>query len=197
MRLDLRLTYRSLDQLWCQAVVAFLFEGFLRKGYISRINEKLAGSLTPLIDRHFLTGKRDELILIAPQGRIKADKLLFVGLGPISSYSSEILSSVMRDVSSTLERLKLHEFGIMVPSGKEMKPDYVELIKSILGNLTDCYIRSKGSAVDFSLKVIFSIYERFFVDLQSLEQELRIYLDPIMDYSIVIDNNEGSENEKV
>jgi hypothetical protein len=56
---------------------------------------------------------------------------------------------------------------------------------------------SKGDAVDFSLKVIVSIEERFLVDLQSLEKELRIYLDPIMDYSIVIDNNEGSENEKV
>jgi hypothetical protein len=197
MRLDLRLTYISLDQLWCQAVVAFLYEGSPLKRNISRINENLAGSLIPLIDKHFLTGKQDELILIAPQGRIKADKLLLVGLGPIGRYSSKILSSVMRNVSSTLERLKLHEFGIMVPSGKKMKPDYMELIKAILGNLVDCYIMSKGDAVDFSLKVIVSIEERFLVDLQSLEEELRIYLDPIMDYSIVIDNNEGSENEKV
>jgi hypothetical protein len=197
MRLDLRLTYISLDQLWCQAVVAFLYEGPPLKRYISRINENLAGFLIPLIDRHFLTGKQDELILIAPQGRIKADKLLLVGLGPIGRYSSKILSSVMRNVSSTLERLKMHEFGIMVPSGKKMRPDYVELIKAILGNLADCYIMSKGDAVDFSLKVIVSIEERFLVDLQSLEKELRIYLDPIMDYSIVIDNNEGSENEKV
>jgi hypothetical protein len=191
MRLDLRLTHRYLDQLWCQAVVAFLFEGdSLLTGYLSRLNEKLAGSLVPLIDKRFLTGKRDEILLIASQERIKAEKLLFVGLGPVSSYSSESLSYVMSRVSSTLERLKLNEFGIMVPWGKEVKMDYVELIKSIIGNLVDYYFMSKGDAVDFSLKIILSIEERFFDDLRSLEQELRIYLNPIIDYSILVDRAE-------
>jgi len=172
-------------------VVAFLFEGdSLLTGYLSRLNEKLAGSLVPLIDKRFLTGKRDEILLIASQERIKAEKLLFVGLGPVSSYSSESLSYVMSRVSSTLERLKLNEFGIMVPWGKEVKMDYVELIKSIIGNLVDYYFMSKGDAVDFSLKIILSIEERFFDDLRSLEQELRIYLNPIIDYSILVDRAE-------
>ncbi|MEE8300587.1 MAG: M17 family peptidase N-terminal domain-containing protein, partial [Desulfatiglandales bacterium] len=177
----------------CQAVVAFLFEGdSLLTGYLSRLNDKLAGSLAPLMDRRFLTGKRDEILLIASQERIKADKVLFVGLGPASSYSSEDLSYVMSRVSSNLERLKLNEFGIMVPWGKEVKIDYVELIKSIIGNLVDYYFMSKEDAVDFSLKIVLSIEERFFDDLQSLEQELRIYLNPIIDYSILIDESRGT-----
>ena len=192
MKLDLRLSHRDLDQLWCQAVVAFLFEGDpLLTGYLSRLNEKLDGSLTPLTDRHFLTGKRNELLLIASQERIKADKLLLVGLGPVSSYSSESLPDVIRRVSSTLEGLKLNEFGITVPWGEEMQTDYLELIKSIIGDLIDCYFMSKGDAVDFSLKVILSIEKQFFPDLQSLEQELRIYLNPIIDYSILIESSRG------
>ncbi len=198
MRLDLRLTHRCLDQLWCQAVVAFLFEDdSLLTGHFSRLNEKLAGSLTQLIDRHFLTGKRDELILIAPQERIKADKLLFVGLGTISSYSSEILSDVIRNVSSTLERFKLNEFGIMVQWVKEMKTDYVELIRSIICDLNDNYLLIKRDEGGFILKIIFSIDQKFFSDLQSLGQELRGYFDPIMEYSIAIDNSRGWVNEKV
>ncbi len=198
MRLDLRLTHRYLDQLWCPAVVVFLFEGdSLLTGYLSRLNEKLAGSLMPLIDRHFLTGKQNELLLIASQERIKADKLLFVGLGPLSSYSSENLSYVMRRVSSTLEGLKLSEFGIMVPWGKEIKTDYLELIKSIIGNLIDYYFMSKGYAVDFSLKVILSIEEQYFADLQSFEQDLRTYLNPIIDYSILTDTSRGYVDEEV
>lgn len=193
MRLDLRLTHRYLDQLWCQAVVAFLFESdSLLTGYLSRLNDKLAGSLAPLMDRRFLTGKRDEILLIASQERIKADKVLFVGLGPASSYSSEGLSYVMSRVSSNLERLKLNEFGIMVPWGKEVKIDYVELIKSIIGNLVDYYFMSKEDAVDFSLKIVLSIEERFFDDLHSLEQELKIYLNPIIDYAILIDESRGT-----
>ena len=198
MRLDLRLTHRCLDQLWCQAVVVFLFEDdSLLTGHFSRLNEKLAGSLTQLIDKHFLTGKRDELILIAPQERIKADKLLFVGLGTISSYSSEILSGVIRNVSSTLERLKLNEFGIMVQWVKEMKTDYVELIRSIICDLNDNYLLIKRDEGGFILKIIFSIDQKFFSDLQSLGQELRGYFDPIMEYSIAIDNSRGWVNEKV
>jgi len=199
MRLDLRLTHRCLDQLWCQAVVAFVFEhDSLLTGYLSRLNEKLISSLTPLIDMHFLTGKREELFLIASQERIKADKLLFVGLGQAGSFSSKGLSSVMRNVSSTLERLKLHEFGIMVPWAEEMKTDYVKLIKSIIRNLVKYYSMSKRDADDFSLKVFFSIEERLLADLQSLGQELRRYLDsPAADCTIVIDDSRGSVNEKV
>ncbi len=191
MRLDLRLTHRCLDQLWCQAVVAFLFEDdSLLTGHFSKLNEKLSGSLTQLIDRHFLTGKRDELILIASQERIKADKLVLVGLGTISSYSSETLSYVIRNVSSALERLQLNEFGIMVHWVKGMKIDYLELVRSIICDLADYYLMIKRDEVDFTLKIIFSIEERFFADLQSLGQELRRHFDPIMEYSIAIDKVE-------
>ncbi len=191
MRLDLRLTHRCLDQLWCQAVVAFLFEDdSLLTGHFSKLNEKLSGSLTQLIDRHFLTGKRDELILIASQERIKADKLVLVGLGTISSYSSETLSYVIRNVSSALERLKLNEFGIMVHWVKGMKIDYLELVRSIICDLADYYLMIKRDEVDFTLKLIFSIEEKFFGDLQSLGQELRRHFDPIMEYSIAVDKVE-------
>jgi hypothetical protein len=199
MRLDLRLTHRRLDQLWCQAVVVFVFEDdSLLAGYLSRLNEKLAGSLTQLIDRHFLTGKRGELLLVASQERIKADKVLFVGLGPTNTFSSETLSSAVKNVSSTLERLKLHEFGIMVPWIEKMKTEYVELIKSTIRNLVEYYSVNKRGRADCSLKTFFSIDEGVLPDLQSVGQELRGYLDaPAADYTIVIDDSRGLVNEKV
>ena len=180
-------------------MVAFLFEDdSLLAGYLSRLNEKLAGSLTQLIDRDFLTGKRGELLLVASQERIKADKLLFVGLGPTSSFSSKTLSSAVRNVSSTLERLKLYEFGIMVPWIEEMKTEYMQLIKSTIRNLVKCYSVSKRGAADFSVKVFFCIEEGVLADLQSFGQELGRYLDaPAADYRIVIDDSRGLANEKV
>lgn len=191
MRLDLRLTHRFLDQLWCQAVVAFLFnDASLLTGYLSRLDEKLTGTLTQLIDTNFLTGKRDELILIASQERIKAEKLLFVGLGSPKNYSFDVLSSAIKKISSTLERLALYEFGIMVPWIKGIKADYIELTKLTIRNLVDCYGIHKRDAVNVSLKVIFTIDKKIFPDLQSLEQEVRTFLDlPASDYSIAIDNS--------
>ena len=191
MKLDLRLTHRFLDQLWCQAVVAFLFnDASLLTGYLSRLDEKLTGTLTQLVDTNFLTGKRDELILIASQERIKAEKLLFVGLGSPKNYSFDVLSSAIKKISSTLERLALYEFGIMVPWIKGIKADYIELTKLTIRNLVDCYGIHKRDAVNVSLKVIFTIDKKIFPDLQSLEQEVRTFLDlPASDYSIAIDNS--------
>jgi len=191
MKLDLRLTHKFLDQLWCQAVVAFLFnDASLLTGYLSRLDEKLTGTLTQLIGKNFVSGKRDELILVASQQRIKADKLLFVGLGSPKSYSFEILSAAIKRVSSTLEKLELYEFGIMVPWVKGIKLDYTELIKYTIINLIDYYSIHKRDAVNFSLKVIFTIDEKNFPDLQFLRRELRTYLDlPASDYSIAIDNS--------
>lgn len=198
MRLDVRLTHRFLDKLWCQAVVAFLFvDDSPQKGYLSKINEILAGSLTPLIERRFITGKRDELILIAPQERIKADKLLFLGLGPISSYSARILRTVMRKLSSTLDKLHVNEFGIMVPCLEKTKTDYKAFIQNMIDILVDYYGKSKEDAFDFSITIYVSIEEKFFSDLQSLEQSLRRYMNPLMEYSIVIDDSRGSGDEKV
>jgi len=191
MKLDLRLTHRFLDQLWCQAVVAFLFnDASLLTGYLSRLDEKLTGILTQLIDTNFLTGKRDELILIASQERIKAEKLLFVGLGSPKNYSFDVLSAAIKKISSTLERLALYKFGIMVPWIKGIKADYIELTKSTIRNLVDYYDTHRRDAVNVSLKVIVTIDEKIFPDLQSLEQEVRTFLDlPASDYSIVIDKS--------
>ena len=191
MKLDLRLTHRFLDQLWCQAVVAFLFKDKSPlTGYLSRLDEKLTGTLTQLIDTNFLSGKRDEFILIASQQRIKADKVLFVGLGSPKSYSFEILSAAIKRITSTLEKLELYEFGIMVPWVKGIKIDYTELIKYTIMNLIDYYSIHKRDAVNFSLKVLFTVDEKKIPDLQSLRRELKTYLNlPASDYSIAIDNS--------
>jgi len=191
MKFDLRLTHRFLDQLWCQAVVAFLFKDqSLLTGYLSRLDEKLTGTLTQLIGKNFFSGKRNELILIASQERIKADKLLFVGLGSPKSYSFEILSAAIKKISSTLEKLELYEFGIMVPWVKGIKIDYTELIKYTIINFIDYYSIHKRDAVNFLLKVIFIVDEKNFPDLQSLRRELKTCLNlPASDYSIAIDNS--------
>jgi leucyl aminopeptidase len=190
MRLDLRLTHRFLDQLWCQAIVVFLFEDIsLQKEYLSRINKALAGSLTPLIENHFITGKKGDLILIAPQERIKAEKLLFVGLGPVSGYSVRILPLVARKLVSSLDRLHVDEFCIMVPRFDEDKKQYEEFVKSMIHGTISYYEKRKREAVSSILKVLVSIDEDVCPNMRTLQESLRSYLDPCMEYTIVIDES--------
>jgi len=194
MKLDLRLTHRFLDQLWCQAVVAFLFKDkTLLTRYLSRLDEKLTGTLAQLIGNNFLTGKRDELILVASQQKIKAKKLLFVGLGSKKNYSIEALSSAINKIALTLEKLQLNEIGIMLPWIEGVKTDYMDLIKCTINSFIDYYSTYKRDADNFLLKVIFTVDEKKISDLQFLRRELRTYLNlPESDYSIAIDNSIGA-----
>ena len=158
--------------------------------YLSRLDEKLTGTLSQLIGNNFLTGKRDELILVASQQRIKAEKLLFVGLGSKKNYSIEVLSSAINKIAVTLEKLKLNEIGIMVPWIEGVKIDYTDLIKYTINTFIDYYSTYKRDADNFSLKVIFTVDEEKISDLQFLRRELRTYLNlPESDFSIAIDNS--------
>jgi len=198
MRLDVRLTHRFLDQLWCQAIVVFLFEDIsLQKEYLLRINKALAGSLTPLIDTHFITGKQGDLILIAPQERIKAEKLLFVGLGPVSGYSVRILPSVARKLFSSLDRLHVDEFCIMVPRFDGGKKQYEGFVRSMMQDTMSYYEKREREAASFILKVLVSIDEDICSNMRTLQESLRGYLDPRMEYTIVIDESRGLHDEKV
>ena len=198
MRLDLRLTHRFLDQLWCQAIVVFLFEDIsLQKEYLSRINKALAGSLTPLIENHFITGKKGDLILIAPQERIKAEKLLFVGLGPVSDYSVRILPSVAQKLLSSLDRLHVDEFCIMVPRFDGDTKQYQGFVRSMIHSTMSYYEKRKGEAVSFFLKVLVSIDEDICSNMRALQEALRSYLDPRMEFTIVIDESRGLRDEEV
>jgi len=198
MRLDVRLTHRFLDQLWCQAIVVFLFEDIsLQKEYLLRINKALAGSLTPLIDTHFITGRKGDLILIAPQGRIKAEKLLFVGLGPVSGYSVRILPSVARKLCSSLDRLHVDEFCIMVPRFDRDKKQYEGFVRSMIQGTMSYYEKREREAASFILKVLVSIDEDICSNMRTLQESLRSYLDTRMEYTIVIDESRGLHDEKV
>jgi hypothetical protein len=192
MKLDVRLTNRFLDQLWCHAVVVFLFEDdALKNGRLSRINEILVGTLTPLLETRFITGARGEIILIAPQQRIKAEKLLFMGLGPVSGYSARIMPAVIRKLSSCLDRLHVNEFCFMVPRLEGDKKQYEKFVKSAIGGMLSYFEKSKKDVMDFILKVLVSVEKDVCSNMQSLQQSLKNYLDLPMDYTIVIDESRG------
>jgi hypothetical protein len=192
MKLDVRLTHRFLDQLWCQAIVVFLFEITSRQEeYLSRINEALVRSLTPLLDTDFITGKKDELTLIATQQRIKADKLLFAGLGPASGYSARILPGVTKKVLSSLDRLRVDEFCFMVPRFEGGKGECEQFVRSVLRGTMDHYEHEKKGTDDFILRVFVSLDRDVCSDMYSLEQSLRSYLDTRIEYTVVIDESRG------
>ena len=192
MKLGLRIVCRYIDQLWCQAIVIFLFEeDLIFTGHLQKLNNKLGGHLTLLKEKSFLTGKKGEVMLIAPQNRINSDKLLTIGLGHAGNWSLGHSSDVVLKASTTIDQLNLSDILIIMPSVIKKKTDYYALMKSIIHNLVEHYYREKGNTMEFFLKVVFLIEEHYLNNLKSLEKELRSYLNPIIDCSIIIDNRTG------
>ena len=198
MRLDLRLTNRWIDQLWCQAIIVFLFEDDLpQKNYLSRLNEKLAGLPGELLDNQFLTGKKGELLLVAPQDRIKAERLFFVGLGPVDGFTPEIMSSVLRIVSPSFESLQIDEFAILTPCAESDEIDrFSSIIKLITSNFVE-YFTGNSDDIHCLLKLVFFVDKESVSTLQLIEKKLDFNFNPEIYHSIVIDNSRGQINGKV
>ena len=116
MRLDLRFTSMPLDELPCQAVVAFVFQdGFIIDGSFSRLDVKLGGLVSRLERNRVLTGARGERLLVASQGMIRSDKVLFWGMGSSTDCTREVLALRMEELGEVLSKMRVNVFGLHVP----------------------------------------------------------------------------------
>ncbi len=188
MKLDLRFSERPLEDLWCEAVVAFVFQRtFLMKGGLSGLDAKLGGMLGRLEQSGFWAAKRGEDLLVASQGRIKAEKVLLCGLGPAAQGGSSCLPEQVERVGGVLERLRVRDFAVHIPMVEGEETEYPEQLEAATRNLATPYMRASLEAVDPVLKIVFSI-ERFFPgSLVPLTGKLRSRLEPGFDLSVVVE----------
>lgn len=188
MKLDLRFSERPLEDLWCEAVVAFVFQRtFLMKGGLSGLDAKLGGMLGRLEQSGFWSARRGEDLLVASQGRIKADKVLLCGLGSAAEGGSSCLPEQAERVGGVLERLRVRDFAVHIPLLEGEETGYPEQLEAATRNLAAPYARSFLEAADPVLKVVFSI-ERFFLgSLAPLTGKLRTRLEPGFDLSVVVE----------
>ena len=188
MRLDLRFSDRPLENLWCQAVVALVFQRpYLSGGVLSGLNEKMAGFLTYLEEKGFWTGTRGETILLASQNMINADKILLKGLGRNSDYDTKLLVDRMREVSSILDKIEINEFGIYIPTVEGLEAEYPAYLELSVLHLVDLFLEKHGNESDFLLKIIFSVERYFTSNLKPIMNRLRDHFLSRLDFSIILD----------
>jgi hypothetical protein len=171
MRLDLRFTKRTIEDLWCQAIVALVFqEEDMISDALSGLDCKMAGALSRLALKKIWTGARNEKALLATELMVKADKLLLYGLGTASEYSRESLEGCIDSLAYSLDKMCINDFGLSLPIDKGNESRY-----------------KYGSEADFLLKIVFSIEDRMIDTLAEVEVHLRECFTPVLDFSIIID----------
>jgi hypothetical protein len=188
MRLDLRFSTRPLDTLWCQAVAALVFQGpSMARGVLSELNQKTAGYLARLVEKGLWSGERGENFLLAAQNMIKADKIIFHGMGPENEFDEEILEREVMDLGSRLDKIGVSDFGISVPVAEGLEKRYGSYLELSVIRLVDTFYSTHKEEPDFLLKIIFSVDSLFEGLLDLLINRLRDHFHPKMEFSIVKD----------
>jgi hypothetical protein len=188
MRLDVRFSERPLENLWCEAVVALVFQRkFLTMGLLSGLDAKLGGLLGRLEKSAFWSGQREEDLLVASQGRVKAEKVLLCGLGAVSECGPSCMAEQVERVAGVLDRMHVSDLAIHVPMLEGEETDYPVHLEEAVRRLASPYIEAHGETPDFLLKAVFSI-ERFFSGpLQPVAERLRSRFEPEFEISVVIE----------
>ncbi|RLC31939.1 MAG: hypothetical protein DRH37_01890 [Deltaproteobacteria bacterium] len=191
MELDLRFTSRPLEELWCDAVVAFMFEGAVSNGSgIAGLDYKTSGFLASLVRKGFFTGTEGEILLVASQGMIRAGKILLKGLGRHGGYGPEVLSGSVREVAASLERLAVNEFGIRIPATGGGDARYLTDIRTACGELVDFFVDRHRDEADFFLKIVVSLNRVLCADLESMVGRMKAHFGNRLNYSVAFDRTE-------
>lgn len=188
MRIDLRFTNRPLEELWCQAVVAFSFKVRDKLSLIlDSIDKKMTGSIRNIVQAGIWTGDCGDKLLLATQSSIRADKLLIHGLGEETKYSIDVLKMEIEHTGNALLKMGITEFGLQIPdTGRSQTPFDIH-IETAVKKVVCIYLDRYREVPDFILKIYISINNDLMMLAEKAADRLRNYFSPVTGCSIIVD----------
>ncbi len=192
MRLDLRFLNRPLEDLWCQAVAALVFQDpDIFHSALIGLNMKMGGFLTTLVEKGYWTGSKGERFLVAPQNTIRADKLLFHGLGSRLEYEITVLEQGVRELGEVFDKMRVNEFGIAIPMVQGREKEYLFHLETSVQHLVRPFYENHKGDLNYVLKVLFFVEKEFMDYLSPVADRLRGYFTSLLDVSVIIDHKDN------
>jgi pimeloyl-ACP methyl ester carboxylesterase len=124
-RLDVRLVQGSITQVDTRAYVVGLLREVAPGGAALAIDAKLGGTIREFTQRRLFSGNVGE-VFILPRGRaeLRAEIVLFAGLGLFDAFNAEVLRLVAENIVRTLVHTHVEEFAtVLVGSGSSLSLD--------------------------------------------------------------------------
>lgn len=124
-RLDVRLVQGSITQVDTRAYVVGLLREVAPGGAAMAIDAKLGGTIREFTQRRLFSGNVGE-VFILPRGRaeLRAEIVLFAGLGLFDAFNAEVLRLVAENIVRTLVHTHVEEFAtVLVGSGSSLSLD--------------------------------------------------------------------------
>ena len=189
MKLDLRFTARPLEEVWCEIVVAFVFEGAVENGDCAfGIDAKTSGYLTSLKKRGFWKGGEGDTLLLASQGMIKADKILLKGLGARLDFTPGLLCLRIKETGIAVDKMAVSDIGIRIPIAQGEGSEYTSMLEAACVHLVEPFLINHGDEPDFLLKIVFSVNTGQIGGLESMVRRLKEHFGSRLDHTIIFDN---------
>lgn len=84
-------------------------------GLAGLVDWRLAGRLSQLAKRGFLTGARDEVVMMPARPGLPFEKLLVLGLGKKKDFDDAIVTRAAKRLAETLEGLQVRKAVVELP----------------------------------------------------------------------------------
>jgi pimeloyl-ACP methyl ester carboxylesterase len=140
-RIDLRLAQGSITQVDTRAIVLGLFRDVAPSGPAAAVDKALDGAITEFTTRRMFTGKVGEIfVLPAGQQRLRADMVVFVGLGAFDKFDEEVLRLAAENLVRALIRTKIQDFAaVLIGSGSasKLRDSLSSLVEGCFAGLLD------------------------------------------------------------
>jgi hypothetical protein len=85
------------------------------RGLAGLLDWRLGGRLSALLKNGFLTGRREEKLLVPGKPYLPFEKLLFVGLGPCGDFDDDGFRHAMRVLAAALVGLRVRRAVVELP----------------------------------------------------------------------------------
>jgi len=174
MKLDVRFVEVSLEDVWCEAVAGLVFmEPYDSQGNIFTLDIRTGGYLSLLRESGFFRGSLGSTILLASEGRVKADKIVLKGLGPKADCSPEAFVKCVQELGDSLARLKVRDLAVWIPFPENLERDPSGFFCDACVTFLRSYERMYGMGSGFYLKTVFSFPREVIGFLQDIAGNLK------------------------
>lgn len=135
-RLDICLAQGDITQANARAIVLGLFREVTPTGAARAIDNRMDGAISEMVARRMFAGNVGEVFML-PTGRhpVRADLVLFAGLGTFDSFQIEILQLFAEHTIRTLIRTDVEDLATVLLGGNSGQPVAVSLEHLLRGFL--------------------------------------------------------------
>ncbi|MGE5239324.1 MAG: alpha/beta fold hydrolase [Chloroflexota bacterium] len=140
-RIEIRIAFGDIRETDAEALVLGIFRNVAPTGPARALDDRLGGAISELTGRRMFSGNVGEVFMM-PTSRhnLRADTILFVGLGSFDAYGGEVQQIAAENVVRTLVRSRIDEFATVLlgaGSGEGVSSALYNLLVGLIRGIKD------------------------------------------------------------